>query len=80
VVESYKLLCAVAIVETVDNSGGRIGVIVIRCMVIGCPTINNNADTPEAMVWVAPPSVDDRAIVSYFTSGGMEEYFTSGIA
>jgi hypothetical protein len=80
VVESCKLLCVVAILETVGNCGGHIGVIIIRDTVIGCPTVVNNADMPEAMVWVVPPSEDDRVIVSYFASGGMEEYFTSGAA
>ncbi len=69
-VESYKLLCVVAIVETVGGSGGCIGVIIVGDTVISCPATVNNADTPEAMVRVAPP----------LESCGMEEYFTSGIA
>ncbi len=32
------------------------------------------------VVWVAPPSEDDCVIRSYFTSSGVEEYFTSGVA
>ncbi len=47
---------------------------------IGCPTVVNDADMPEAMVWVASPLEDDHAIVSYFAFGGMEENFTSGVA
>ncbi len=76
----YKLLCVVTIVKTVGNSGGPIGVIIVGYRVIGCQTIINNVDMPEAMVWVMPSTEDDRAIVSYFASGGVEEYFTSGIA
>jgi hypothetical protein len=79
-VESCDLLCVVAIVETVGNGGGFVRVIVVRDTVIGCPIIIDNADMPEAMVWVAPPLEDDRAIVSYFAASGMEEYLTSGAA
>ena len=49
-VELYKLLCVAAIVETVGNSCGRVGVIVVGYTVIGCPTAINNAYTLEAMV------------------------------
>ncbi len=79
-VESYELLCVVAIVETVGDSGVHIRVFFVGYTVIGCPTLVNNTDTPKAMVWVVPPLEDDRAIVSYFASGGMEEYFTFSIA
>jgi hypothetical protein len=79
-VESYKLLCVVAIVETVNYSGGCNGVIVVGYTVIGCPTVVNNVYMPEAMVWVTPPPEDDHAIVSYFASFGVEEYFTSSVA
>ncbi len=47
---------------------------------IGCPFVVNNVDASEAMVRVAPPSEDDRAIVCDFTPGGMKEYFASGVA
>ncbi len=76
----YKWLCVVAVVEAVGNSGGCIRVIVVGYTVIGCLTFVNNVDMPEAMVWVTPPSEDDRAMVSYLTSCGMEEYFTSHVA
>jgi hypothetical protein len=75
-----KLLCVVAILETVGDSSGCIGVFIVRYTVTGCPTIVNDADTPQAMVWVMPPLEDDYPIVSCFASDGMEEYFTSGIA
>jgi hypothetical protein len=78
--ELYKLLCVVALVATVGNSGGRIGDILVGYKVIGCPIAINNADTPEAMVLVAPPLEDDHTVVSYFASSGVEEYFTSGVA
>jgi hypothetical protein len=76
-VELYKLLCVAAIVETVGNSCGRVGVIVVGYTVIDCSTIVNNLDMPEAMMLVTPPMEDDRAIVSYFASSGMEDNFTS---
>jgi hypothetical protein len=79
-VELYTLLCVVAIVETADNSSGHVRVIFAGYTVIGCQPVVNNADMPEAMVWVALPSEDDCAIVSYFASGCIEEYFPSGIA
>ena len=47
---------------------------------IGCPSIVNNADAPEAMVRVVPPLEDDRAIVCDFAPSGVKEYFASGIA
>jgi hypothetical protein len=46
---------------------------------IGCPSVANNADAPEAVVRVAPPSEDDHAIVCDFTPGGVKEYFASGV-
>ncbi len=78
--KTVQVVACCCIVETVSNSSGHIGVIVMGYTVIGCTTIINNADTPEAMVWVAAPSKDDRAIVIYFASSGMEKNFTSGIA
>ncbi len=47
---------------------------------IGCPSVINNADMPEAMVRVAPPSEDDRAVVCDFTPSGVKEYVASGVA
>ncbi len=64
-VESYKLLCVVAIVETFGNSSGHIGVIVVGYTVIGCPTVIGDADMPEAMAWLAPPSEDTLHLVAW---------------
>jgi hypothetical protein len=75
-----QLLHIVAIVETVhDGSSLRGGDIVINLQV-GCPAIINDADMPEAMFGVTPPLEDDFAIKSYFATGGVEEYFATGVA
>jgi hypothetical protein len=76
----YKLLCVVAITETVDDGSGCIGIIVVGDTVIGCPTVVNDADMPEATVWVAPPLEDDHAVVSYFAASGVKEYLTLGVS
>jgi hypothetical protein len=47
---------------------------------IGCPSVIDNADAPEAMVRVTPPLEDDRAVVCDFTLGSVKEYFASSIA
>jgi hypothetical protein len=70
----------VAIIETVcDSSSLRGGDVVINLQV-GCPAIINNANAPEAMFGVTPSSEDAFAVKSYFSTGGIEEYFASGIA
>ncbi len=74
-----QLLRIVAIIETVcDGSSLRGGDVVINLQV-GHPAIINNANAPEAMFGVTPPLEDDFAIKSYFTTGGVEEYFATGI-
>ncbi len=56
-----QLLRIVAIIETVrDGSSLRSGDIVI-ILQVGCPSINNNANAPEAMFGVTPPLEDDFA-------------------
>ncbi len=62
------------------GGGGHVKVTVLRDTVIGCPTVVDNADMPETMVWVAPPLEDNHANVSYFAAGCVEEYLTSGVA
>jgi hypothetical protein len=47
---------------------------------VRCPAVVNDLDTPEAVVRVAPPSEDDRAVKCYFTSGGVKEHFAPSIA
>ncbi len=61
-IEACQLLHIVAIVETVcDGSGLRGGDILIDLQV-GHPAIVNNANAPEAMLGVTPPSEDNFAI------------------
>ncbi len=75
-----KLLCIVVIVETVHNRSGLRGGDVVINLQIGRVAIVNNLNMPEAMFGVTPPSEDDFAIKSYFATGGVEEYFATGIA
>ncbi len=76
----HQLLRIVAIVETVhDGSSLRCGDVVIDLQV-GPPAIINNANVPEAMFGVTPPSEDDFAIKSYFATNVIKEYFAIGIA
>jgi hypothetical protein len=76
----HQLLCIVPIVETVCNDGGLRGGDIITDIQIGRPAIINNANTLEALLRVTPPLENDFAIKSYFATGGIEEYFTTGIA
>ncbi len=75
-----QLLCIVAIVETVCNGSGLRGGDVVIDLHISRPAIINNANMPEAMLGVMPPLEDDFAIKSYFATGGVEEYFATGVA
>ena len=79
-IETRQLLCIVATVETVHDGSSLRGGDVVIDLQVGRPAIINNANTPEAMFGVMPPSEDDFAIKSYFATGGIEEYFTTGIA
>ncbi len=61
-IETCQLLCIVAIIETVwGGSSLRGGDIVINLQV-SRPAIINDANAPEAMFGVTPPSEDDFAI------------------
>jgi hypothetical protein len=61
-VESDQLLCVVTVVESVRNGGGLRGGIVVHDLHVGCPSIVNNANLPEVILGVMPPSEDDFAI------------------
>jgi hypothetical protein len=74
------LLCIVAIVETVHNGSGLRGGDVVIDLQVGPPAIINNANAPEAMFGVTPPSENDFAIKGYFATNGIEEYFATNIA
>ncbi len=79
-IETRLLLHIVTIVETVhDGSGLRGGDFVIDLQV-GCPAIINNVNAPEAIFGITPPLEDDFAVKSYFSTGGVEEYFTTSVA
>jgi hypothetical protein len=56
------LLCVVTVIESVRNGGGLRGGIVIHDLHVGCPSIVNNANPPEAMSGVVPPSEVDFAV------------------
>ena len=45
-----------------------------------CPSVVHNFDTPQAVLWVAPPSEDGLTIEGDFTAVFVEENFASGIA
>jgi hypothetical protein len=79
-VEMRQLLHIVAIIETVHNSSSLRGGDVVIDLQVGCPAAIKDADVPEAVFGVTPPSEDDFAGKSYFATGGIEEYFTTGIA
>ena len=78
-IETHQLLRIVAIIETACNGSGLRGDDVVIDVQVGHPAIINNANAPEAMFGVTPPSEDDFTIKSYFATGGIEEYFTTGI-
>ncbi len=61
-VESDQLLCVVTVIETVRDSGRLRGGIVVHDLHVGCPSIVNNANPPEAISGVTPSSEDDFAI------------------
>jgi hypothetical protein len=79
-IEAHQLLRIVAIIETVHNGSDLRDGDVVNDLQVGHPAIINNANTPEAMLGVTPPSEDDFAIKSYFTTGGVEEYFATSVA
>ncbi len=79
-IETRHLLCIVAIVETVRNSSSLRGGDIIINLQVRHPGIINNANVPEAMFGVMPPSEDDFAVKSYFATGGIEEHFATSIA
>jgi hypothetical protein len=74
------LLRIVAIVETVPDGSSLRGGDVVIDLQIGHLAIINNANVPEVMSGVTPPSEDDFAIKSYFATGGIKEYFATSIA
>ncbi len=61
-VESDQLLCVVTVVETVHDSSKLRGGIVVHNLHVGCPSIIDNVNPPEAILEVTPPSEDDFAI------------------
>ncbi len=61
-VESDQLLCVVTVVETVHNGGGLRGGIVAHDLHVGCPSIVDNANPPEAVLGVTPPLEDDFSV------------------
>ncbi len=61
-VESDQLLCVVTVVENVCNGGGLRGGIIVHDLHVGFPSIVNDANPPEAISGVTPPSEDDFAI------------------
>ncbi len=72
-IKTCQLLCIVAIVETVRNSHSLRGGDIVIDLQVGRPAIINNANAPEAMIGVTPPSEDDLAVKSYFATGGVKE-------
>jgi hypothetical protein len=79
-VESDQLLCVVTVVETVRNSGRLRGGVVVHDLHVGCPSIIDDANLPEAILGVTTPLEDDFAIYHYFTAGSIKEYLTASIA
>ncbi len=79
-IETHQLLCIVAIIETMRNGSSLRGGDIVINLQVGCPAIINNANAPEAMFGVTPPSEDDFGIKSYFATSGVEEYFANSIA
>ncbi len=75
-----QLLCIVTIVETVCNGSSLRGGEVVIDLQVGRPAIINNANSPEAMFGVTPPSEDNFSVKSYFATGGIEEYFATSVA
>ncbi len=75
-----QLLCVVAIVETVRNGSSLGGGNIVIDLQVGRPAIINDANLPEEMLGVTPPSEDDFAIKSYFATGGVEEHFATTVA
>ncbi len=61
-VESDQLLGVVTVVETVCDSGGLRGGIVVHNLHVDCPSIIDNANLPEAISGVTPPLEDDFAL------------------
>ncbi len=61
-IELYQLLCVVTVIETVCNSGGLWGGVVVHDLDVGCPAIVDNTNPPEAMSGVAPSSEDDFTV------------------
>jgi hypothetical protein len=61
-IESYQLLCVVTVIETVCNSGGLWGGLVVHYLHVGCPAIVNDTNPPEVMLGVAPSSEDDFTV------------------
>ena len=79
-IEMCQLLQIVTIIETVHNGSSLRGGDVVIDLQVSRPGIINNANAPEAMFGVTPASEDDFAIKSYFATGGVEEYFATGVA
>jgi hypothetical protein len=44
-----------------------------------CPTVVHIFDTPQSVLWVAPPSEDGLTVKGDFTAVFVEEDFASGI-
>ncbi len=61
-VESDQLLCVVTVVETVRDSSGLRGGIVVHDLHVSCPSIVDNVNPPEAISGLTPPSEDDFAV------------------
>ncbi len=78
-IETHQLLRIVAIIETACNGSGLRGDDVVIDVQVGHPAIINDANAPEAMFGVRSPSEDEFAIKSYFTTGGIKEYYATGI-
>ena len=44
-----------------------------------CPTVVHNFDTPQSVLWVAPPSEDGLTVEGHFTAVFVEGDFASSI-
>jgi hypothetical protein len=60
-IETCQLLCIVAIIETLPNGSSLRGGDIVINLQVGRPAIINDANLPEAMFGVTPPSEDDFA-------------------
>ena len=74
-----ELLRVVTVVQAVTGFRWRGCGGVVRNPEMGSPPIVDDADSPEAMLGVAPSAEDDFTIECDFATGGIEENLASGV-